>query len=114
MSALITQLKTLREQVSALHAELVRYRLVVWTAGNVLGRVSGHDLMVIKPSGVSYDELTPESMIVCDLDGTVVEVIYHFTHHFNTSLVRKPSSVHLIMVKESTCTSDHYGSRWGL
>ncbi len=73
MSALTTQLKALREQVSALHAELVRYGLVVWTAGNVSGRVPGHDLMVIKPSGVSYDELTPESMIVCDLDGNVVE-----------------------------------------
>jgi L-ribulose-5-phosphate 4-epimerase len=73
MSALTTQLKALREQVSALHAELVRYGLVAWTAGNVSGRVPGHDLMVIKPSGVSYDELTPESMIVCDLDGTVVE-----------------------------------------
>ena len=73
MSALTTQLKALREQVSALHAELVRYGLVVWTAGNVSGRVPGHDLMVIKPSGVSYDELTPESMIVCDLSGAVVE-----------------------------------------
>jgi L-ribulose-5-phosphate 4-epimerase len=68
-----TQLKELREQVSALHAELVRYGLVVWTAGNVSARVPGEDLMVIKPSGVSYDELTPEAMIVCDLDGTVVE-----------------------------------------
>jgi L-ribulose-5-phosphate 4-epimerase len=73
MSALTTQLKALRDQVSALHAELVRYGLVVWTAGNVSGRVPGHDLMVIKPSGVSYDELTPESMIVCDLAGNVVE-----------------------------------------
>ena len=73
MSALTSQLKTLRDQVSGLHAELVRYGLVVWTAGNVSGRVPGHDLMVIKPSGVSYDELTPESMIVCDLDGNVVE-----------------------------------------
>ncbi|HXT92092.1 MAG TPA: L-ribulose-5-phosphate 4-epimerase [Trebonia sp.] len=73
MSALTTQLKVLRDQVSALHAELVRYGLVAWTAGNVSGRVPGHDLMVIKPSGVSYDELTPESMIVCDLDGAVVE-----------------------------------------
>jgi L-ribulose-5-phosphate 4-epimerase len=73
MSALTAQLKALREQVSALHAELVRYGLVVWTAGNVSGRVPGHDLMVIKPSGVSYDELTPESMIVCDLEGVVLE-----------------------------------------
>jgi L-ribulose-5-phosphate 4-epimerase len=73
MSALTKPLGALREQVCTLHAELVRYGLVVWTAGNVSGRVPGHDLMVIKPSGVSYDELTPESMIVCDLDGVVVE-----------------------------------------
>jgi len=63
----------LRQQVSDLHAELTRYELVVWTAGNVSARVPGHDLMVIKPSGLSYDELTPESMVLCDLDGTVVE-----------------------------------------
>ena len=73
MSELTTHLKSLREQVAVLHAELVRYGLVVWTAGNVSGRVPGHELLVIKPSGVSYDELTPESMIVCDLDGNVVE-----------------------------------------
>jgi L-ribulose-5-phosphate 4-epimerase len=65
--------RRLREQVSALHAELVRYQLVVWTAGNVSARVPGQDLMVIKPSGVSYDELTPHSMILCDFAGTVVE-----------------------------------------
>ncbi len=59
----------LRSQVAALHGELVRYGLVVWTAGNVSGRVPGTDTFVIKPSGVSYDDLTPESMVVCDLDG---------------------------------------------
>ncbi|MCK2217852.1 L-ribulose-5-phosphate 4-epimerase [Actinomadura sp. ATCC 31491] len=63
----------MREHVAALHAELVRYNLVVWTAGNVSGRVPGEDLFVIKPSGVSYDELTPENMVVCDLDGNLVE-----------------------------------------
>lgn len=63
----------LRREVCALHAELTRYRLVVWTAGNVSARVPGHDLLVIKPSGVAYDELTPENMVVCDLDGRVVE-----------------------------------------
>ncbi|MEU3776610.1 L-ribulose-5-phosphate 4-epimerase [Streptomyces sp. NPDC032472] len=63
----------LRRQVSDLHQELVRYGLVVWTAGNVSARVPGEDLMVIKPSGVSYDELTPRNMILCDLDGKVVE-----------------------------------------
>jgi len=73
VSPLSTAIGAAREQVSALHAELVRYGLVVWTAGNVSGRVPGHELMVIKPSGVSYDELTPDAMIVCDLDGNVVD-----------------------------------------
>ncbi|MEV1199795.1 L-ribulose-5-phosphate 4-epimerase [Microbispora rosea] len=63
----------LRREVCRLHAELVRYNLVVWTAGNVSGRVPGEDLFVIKPSGVSYDDLTPESIVVCDLDGNLVE-----------------------------------------
>jgi len=62
-----------RAEVSALHAELVRYGLVAWTSGNVSARVPGADLMVIKPSGVSYDDLTPATMVVCDLDGTVVD-----------------------------------------
>jgi L-ribulose-5-phosphate 4-epimerase len=46
---------------------------VVWTAGNVSARVPGHDLLVIKPSGVPYDELTPENMVVTDLHGEVLE-----------------------------------------
>ncbi|MFI5706581.1 L-ribulose-5-phosphate 4-epimerase [Kribbella sp. NPDC051620] len=63
----------LRATVSALHAELVRYGLVAWTAGNISGRVPGEDLFVIKPSGISYDDLTPDSVVVCDLDGNLVD-----------------------------------------
>jgi L-ribulose-5-phosphate 4-epimerase len=63
----------MRETVAALHAELTRYQLVAWTAGNVSARVAGTDLMVIKPSGVSYEDLTADSMVVCDLQGAVVE-----------------------------------------
>jgi len=63
---------TVRHDVAALHSELVRYGLVVWTGGNVSGRVPGADLFVIKPSGVSYGDLAPENMILCDLDGRVV------------------------------------------
>ena len=62
-----------RRTVCDLHSELTRYGLVAWTAGNVSARVPGEDLLVIKPSGVAYDELTPEAMIVCDLDGDVVD-----------------------------------------
>ncbi len=64
------ELGALRETVCALHAELVRNDLVACTSGNVSARLG--DLMVIKPSGVSYDDLTPESMVVCDLDGKPV------------------------------------------
>lgn len=63
----------LRAEVCALHEQLTRYQLVVWTAGNVSARVPGQDLLVIKPSGVSYDDLTPANMVVCDLEGRVVE-----------------------------------------
>jgi len=63
----------LRREVCDLHRQLTHYELVVWTAGNVSARVPDQDLLVIKPSGVSYDELTPENMVVCDLDGRVVE-----------------------------------------
>jgi L-ribulose-5-phosphate 4-epimerase len=70
-----------REVVAALHAELPRWGLVVWTAGNVSQRVvvdpqrgpGAEDLLVIKPSGVTYDELTPGSMVVCDLGGALVD-----------------------------------------
>jgi L-ribulose-5-phosphate 4-epimerase len=61
-----------RSEVAALHAELVRNNLVVWTGGNISGRVPGTDFFVIKPSGVAYDDLTPDKMILCDLDGDVV------------------------------------------
>ena len=62
-----------REDVCALHAELTRWNLVVWTAGNVSQRLHSADLMVIKPSGVRYDRLTPDDMVVCDLDGVLVD-----------------------------------------
>jgi L-ribulose-5-phosphate 4-epimerase len=63
----------LRRQVAELHAELPRNALVVWTAGNVSARVPGADLLVIKPSGVGYDEITPEKMVVTDFDGELVD-----------------------------------------
>ena len=58
-----------RRELVALHRELVRAGLVAWTQGNVSARIPGEDLFVIKPSGVSYDELTAASMVVVDLDG---------------------------------------------
>jgi len=72
-SAVRDTIASIRSDVAQLHTELVRYELVVWTAGNVSARVPDTDLLVIKPSGVSYDDLDADAMIVCDLDGTVVE-----------------------------------------
>lgn len=63
----------LRHELHDLHTELPRAGLVTWTSGNISARVPGADLMVIKPSGVAYDDLTPEDMVVCDLHGTPVE-----------------------------------------
>jgi L-ribulose-5-phosphate 4-epimerase len=60
-----------REQVPALHAQLTRYGLVMWTGGNVSGGAPGADLFVIKPSGAGYDDLLAQNMIR-DLDGKVV------------------------------------------
>src|SRR5919206_5233336 len=66
-------LDALRIEVCALHAELPRYGLVAWTSGNLSARVPGEDLMVIKASGVSFDDLTPDTMVVCDLHGQLVD-----------------------------------------
>ncbi|HEY0470691.1 MAG TPA: L-ribulose-5-phosphate 4-epimerase [Kribbella sp.] len=65
--------RALRAEVAALHGELTRYGLVIWTAGNVSARVPGRDLMVIKPSGVSYDDLDADAMVVTDLSGVLVD-----------------------------------------
>jgi L-ribulose-5-phosphate 4-epimerase len=63
----------LRREVCALHAELPRHGLVTWTSGNLSARVPGEDLMVIKASGVPYEDLTTEAIVVCDLHGALVE-----------------------------------------
>ncbi|HEV7742029.1 MAG TPA: L-ribulose-5-phosphate 4-epimerase [Pseudolysinimonas sp.] len=66
-------LEAIREDLVVQHATLVRYGLVAWTGGNVSARVPGEDRFLIKPSGVDYDVLSAADMILCDLDGTVVE-----------------------------------------
>jgi L-ribulose-5-phosphate 4-epimerase len=71
--AVSAAIEQLRRMLAHLHAALVSNGLVAWTSGNVSARVPGADLMVIKPSGVGYAELTPDSMVVCDLAGTRVD-----------------------------------------
>lgn len=59
----------MRQEIATLHGELTKYGLVVWTGGNVSGRVQGTDYFVIKPSGVSYEDLAPDNMVLCNMDG---------------------------------------------
>ena len=67
------KLEALRQELVRLHDELPRNGLVTWTGGNVSARDPESGLVAIKPSGVRYGELTAESMVVLDLDGTIVE-----------------------------------------
>ena len=66
-------LEELRKQVYEANMELPRCNLVTYTWGNVSGIDRESGLVVIKPSGVEYDELTPENLVVLDLDGNRVE-----------------------------------------
>jgi L-ribulose-5-phosphate 4-epimerase len=69
----IDTLDELRRSACDLHAELPRNGLVAWTSGNLSARVPGEELMVIKASGVLFEDLTPEHMVLCDFDGVAVE-----------------------------------------
>lgn len=66
-------IRRLRDEVCALNRALPDLGLVVWTAGNVSARVPGENLLVIKPSGLDFDQLTPENMVVTDFAGMVIE-----------------------------------------
>ncbi len=66
-------LEKLRNDVWKYNLELPKYGLVVMTSGNISGRDPESGLVVIKPSGYSYEEMTPDDMVVVDLDGKVVE-----------------------------------------
>lgn len=66
-------LEQLKEQVWKLHLELPKNGLVKWTGGNVSARDPESGLVVIKPSGVLYDELRPEDHVVVNLNGDIIE-----------------------------------------
>jgi len=67
------QLKELRESVYLANMELVDKGLVIYTFGNVSGIDREHGLVAIKPSGVEYEELSPDKMVLVDLGGKIVE-----------------------------------------
>ena len=66
-------LSSLRQHVYDLHLELPKHNLVVWTMGNLSARDPETGLVVIKPSGVRYEHMTPDDMVIVDLDANVVE-----------------------------------------
>jgi L-ribulose-5-phosphate 4-epimerase len=66
-------LETLKEELALLHLELPRYNLVVWTGGNISARDHESGLVVIKASGIRYEDMGPEHMVVMNMDGKVVE-----------------------------------------
>jgi L-ribulose-5-phosphate 4-epimerase len=69
-------LEALRAVICHLHTELPRNNLVAWTSGNVSGRDPESGLVVIKPSGIRYEDLTAEAICVVDLDGKLIEGKY--------------------------------------
>lgn len=66
-------LESLKAEVYEANMELVHRGLVIYTFGNASGYSREDRLLVIKPSGVPYDKLGPSEMVVCDLDGNIVE-----------------------------------------
>jgi L-ribulose-5-phosphate 4-epimerase len=70
--ALQVTIARVREEVAALHAELLHQGLAAWTEGDVSARVPGADLFVIRPVDLESGDLAPENMILCDLDGGVI------------------------------------------
>jgi L-ribulose-5-phosphate 4-epimerase len=66
-------LEHIKEEIYRLHLELPKYRLVAWTGGNVSARDPESGLVVIKPSGIRYEDLRPEDHVVVNLQGEVVE-----------------------------------------
>ena len=66
-------LEKLKEELLQLHLELPKNNLVVWTGGNVSARDAGTGFVVIKASGIRYEELRPEHMVVVDLEGKIIE-----------------------------------------
>jgi L-ribulose-5-phosphate 4-epimerase len=80
-------LEELKEKVCQANLDLVKHQLVVFTWGNVSGIDREKGLVVIKPSGVSYDGMKPEDMVVLDLDGNQVEGQYKPSSDTPTHLV---------------------------
>ena len=66
-------LEKLKEQLVALHLELPKNNLVAWTSGNVSARDPETGYVAIKPSGVKYENLCPDDIVIVNLEGDIIE-----------------------------------------
>ena len=80
-------LEWLKEQVCEANLELVRRKIVIYTWGNVSAIDRENGLVVIKPSGVEYENMKPDDMVIVDLDGNVIEGHYKPSSDTETHLV---------------------------
>ncbi len=80
-------LKALREEVLEANLELVRRGLVLYTFGNASGIAREEGLVVIKPSGVPYENMKPEDLVVVDLNGKIVEGLLRPSSDLPTHLI---------------------------
>jgi L-ribulose-5-phosphate 4-epimerase len=69
----MSELSTIRQKVCDLNVALQTYGLVAWTSGNVSERLPGGNSFIIKPSGVKYESLRPIDLVICDLNGDILE-----------------------------------------
>lgn len=102
-------LKALREEVLEANLELVRRGLVLYTFGNVSGICREDGLVAIKPSGVSYDQLRPEDIVVTDLDGKMVDGTLRPSSDLPTHLVLYRHFPHIGGV---THTHSEFATSW--
>src|SRR5579863_1642775 len=102
-------LETLRKEVLAANLELVRRGLVLYTFGNASGIDRRKGLVVIKPSGVSYDELKPEDLVITDLSGKTVEGDFRPSSDLPTHLVLYK---HFPAIGGVTHTHSEFATAW--
>lgn len=102
-------LDELRRIVCDLHAELPRNGLVAWTSGNVSARDPETGYIVIKPSGLRFEELTPESMVIVDANANVIEGSYKMSSDTATHcyIYREMPDIHGVVHTHST-----YATAW--
>src|SRR4030088_181145 len=103
------KLKSLREKVLAANLELVRRGLVLYTFGNASGISRRDGLVVIKPSGVPYEKMKAEHLVVTDLEGRIVEGDLRPSSDLATHLVLYKS---LPAIGGVTHTHSEYATAW--